>query len=46
MRVLLQNTILNNNAGRRLNESDLRNIIINEYQNLDDKFKISNEYEK
>ena len=46
MRVLLQNTILNNNAGRRMNESDLRNIIINEYQNLDDKFKISNEYEK
>lgn len=46
MRVLLQNTIFNNNAGRRLNESDLRNIIINEYQNLDDKFKISNEYEK
>lgn len=46
MRVLLQNIILNNNAGHRLNENDLRNIIINEYQNLDDKFKISNEYEK
>lgn len=46
MRVLLQNIILDNNAGHRLNENDLRNIIIKEYQNLDDKFKISNEYEK
>lgn len=46
MRVLLQNIILDNNAGHRLNKNDLRNIIIKEYQNLDDKFKISNEYEK
>lgn len=46
MRVVLQNAILTNNAGRRLGENDLKMIIIKEYQNLDDKFKISNEYEK
>jgi len=46
MRVMLQSTILANNAGYRLSEKDLRNIIIKEYQVLDDKFKISNEYEK
>ena len=46
MRVMLQSTILANNAGYRLSENDLRNTIIKEYQVLDDKFKISNEYEK
>lgn len=46
MRVLLQNAILTNYVGKRLNEKELKNIIIEEYQILDDKFKISNEYEK
>lgn len=46
MRVMLQSAILTTNAGRRLSESDLKTIILNEYQTLDDKFKISNEYEK
>lgn len=46
MRVMLQSAILNNNAGHRLSESDLKNIILKEYEALDDKFKISNEYEK
>lgn len=46
MRVMLQNNILTNIARRRLNENDLRKIIIEKYQALDDKFKISNEYEK
>ena len=46
MRVMLQNAILTNNAGHRLSENELRNVIIKEYQALDDKFKISNEYEK
>ena len=46
MRVMLQNAIRANNAGHRLSENELRNIIVNEYQALDDKFKISNEYEK
>ncbi len=46
MRVLLQNAILSNIAGHRLSDNDLRNEIIKEYQALDDKFKISNEYEK
>lgn len=46
MRVMLQNAILTNNAGYRLSENDLRDIILKEYQALDDKFKISNEYEK
>lgn len=46
MRVLLQNAILTNYVGKRLNENELKNIIIEEYQILDDKFKISNEYEK
>ena len=46
MRVMLQSTILANNAEHRLSEGDLKNIIIKEYQILDDKFKISNEYEK
>lgn len=46
MRVMLQSSILTNNAGHRLSENDLRDIILKEYQVLDDKFKISNEYEK
>lgn len=46
MRMLLQNAILTNNAGQRLSEKELRDIIINEYQVIDDKFKISNEYER
>lgn len=46
MRVMLQTAILNSTAGYRLSESDLKNIILKEYQILDDKFKISNEYEK
>lgn len=46
MRVMLQSNILANNAGHRLSEDDLKKIIIKEYQILDDKFKISNEYEK
>lgn len=46
MRVMLQSAILTNNSGFRLSENELRNIIIKEYQALDDKFKISNEYEK
>ena len=43
---MLQTAILSNNAGHRLYESDLKDIILKEYQILDDKFKISNEYEK
>lgn len=46
MRVILQSAILNKNSGYRLSEKELRNIIIKEYQDIDDKFKISNEYEK
>lgn len=46
MRAMLQNAIRTNNAGYRLSEKELRNIIVSEYQVLDDKFKISNEYEK
>ena len=46
MRVILQSAIQINNAGHRISEKELRDIIIKEYQNLDDKFKISNEYEK
>jgi len=46
MRVMLQNAVLTNNAGRRLSESELKSVISKEYQALDDKFKISNEYEK
>lgn len=46
MRVMLQNAIRTNNSGYRLSEKELRNIIVSEYQVLDDKFKISNEYEK
>lgn len=46
MRVRLQSEILAKKSGYRLNEIELRDIIIKEYQDLDDKFKISNEYEK
>ena len=46
LRVMLQGTIIENNAGQRLNESQLQKIVISEYQKLDDKFHISNEYEK
>ena len=46
MRVILQSAIQINNAGHWISEKELRDIIIKEYQNLDDKFKISNEYEK
>lgn len=46
MRVMLQSAVLTNNAGHRLSERDLKNIILKEYQTLDDKFRISNEYEK
>ncbi len=46
LRVMLQNEIIDNNHGRSLNESELREIITKEYQKLDDKFHISNEYEK
>ena len=46
MRVMLEAAVLNNSSGYKLNENNLRSIIIKEYQALDDKFKISNEYEK
>lgn len=46
MRVMLQNNILTKCFGRSLNEDILKNIIITEYQALDDKFRISDEYEK
>ena len=46
LRVMLQGAIIENNAGRRLNESQLKDIIVKEYQALEDKFHISNEYEK
>lgn len=46
LRVMLQSMIINNYAGKRINENELKNIIIKEYQVLDDKFHISNEYEK
>ena len=46
MRVLLQNNILENYAGDRVSEEDLKRYIVLEYQALDDKFKISDEYER
>ena len=46
LRVMLQNAILANNVGHRLSEKELKSKIEKEYQDLDDKFKISNEYEK
>lgn len=46
MRVMLESAIRTDNAGRQLSDNELRNIIISEYRALDDKFKISNEYEK
>ena len=46
MRVLLQNKIETSYAGKNLNEIELQKIIQAEYRNLDDKFHISNEYEK
>lgn len=45
-RVMLQNAIKENNHNHNLNENELRKIINKEYQILDDKFHISNEYEK
>ena len=46
LRVLLQNKIETSYAGKNLNEIELQKIIQAEYRNLDDKFHISNEYEK
>lgn len=46
MRVLLQNKIEDNYTGKTLSESELQKIIQVEYRNLEDKFHISNEYEK
>lgn len=46
IRIMLQNKLLIEHNSESLNENELKSIIINEYQVLDDKFHISNEYEK
>ena len=45
-RVLLQNMIQIGHAGEAFNNPRLQNIISDEYDNLDDNYHISNEYEK
>lgn len=46
MKILLQNAIISSNAGSAMTDDQLKDAIIKEYQALDNKFHISNEYEK
>lgn len=46
MGILLQNAVVKKHSGKRLGEEELRRIIIDEYNALDDKFHIFNECEK
>ena len=45
-RVILQNAVQIGHAGEAISENELKEIINSEYRNLDDKYHISNEYEK
>ena len=45
-RVILQNTLQIEHAGESINGEELKGIISQEYRKLDDRFHISNEYEK
>ena len=45
MKILLQNAIISS-AGSAMTDDQLKDAIIKEYQALDNKFHISNEYEK
>ena len=45
-RVILQNTLQIEHAGESINEEELKEIITQEYRKIDDRFHISNEYEK
>lgn len=46
LRILLKNTIQFSHAGEWMNEEELKRTISDEYGKLDDRFHISNEYEK
>ena len=46
MRVLLENRIKEKYTGQKISDSILKTIIMEEYDNLDDKFHLSNAYEK
>lgn len=46
LRILLKNTIQFSHAGEWMNEEELKRTISDEYDKLDDRFHISNEYEK
>lgn len=46
MRAYLENNIIKKYQGQNLSNMALREAITEEYNNLDDKFRISNEYEK
>lgn len=45
-RIMLENAIRKKHAGLRIADDDLQGIVDEEYQVIDDKFHISNEYEK
>lgn len=46
LRILLKNNIQFSHAGEWMNEEELKRTISDEYDKLDDRFHISNEYEK
>ena len=46
LRIILRNSIYIKNAGEWINENELKKIISDEYDALDDDFHISNEFEK
>jgi hypothetical protein len=46
LRIMLKNSIHMKKAGEWINEVELKKLISDEYDDLDDKFHISNEYEK
>lgn len=45
-RVMLQNKIEKDYAGKNMDENELKRVILAKYAEMDDKFHISNEYEK